>query len=1028
MAPAWLACAGCLPAAPPLGPAAWALMWSDEFDGSALDSSRWKWGSLPWGGTVHNSSYASAVTAADSYLEGGVLKLRCRKVTTDGKPWTEGFVHTQGKLDYTYGYAEIRAKYPHSKGTWPAFWMLSWSSGWPPEIDVAEYFGSENRMHYGLCTGTSGSPVWDSTNGYDDAAGWHTYGIEWGPGYLKWYRDGDLRKTVTGSVVPSPDMYLMLNSGMNWSHDGTTPNPNYYQVDHVRVYKRSQAALNGKFESGNAPWSRRNGAGVVAGQGTNDSAAMRILTDDAGDGAAEQTAWGLLADTDYVVSAGVRSNGWATLNIGAKNFGGAETRTGRSSSAWGVVATPFTTGAGGTTARLYAWLPAGWATAYVDDFRLTRAAAAMNPGLETGEENTFWDTAGDVFVHNWSTCRRSGQWALRLNNPDADRSAAQFVAGLKPSTSYQWSCWMRTHNQLLRLGVRAHGEAESYTGKTGANWAWTRHRHTFTTGPSNTTATVYAAIPAANHTSVVDVDDFFLAETLPAPWTLTDVGDVGLASDAGARGARLALRAGGTGPGGSADSGAFVHQPLAGDGGLVVRVRTLEGAAAGVRCGLMLRESTAAGAAGAWLGWRANGTVEFIRRTTTDSAAGSNPLRAGNTPANVHDTVRVAVTTAAGLDEWSVTDGVWTKTRTISPGWVDTVTWHNGWFYAVAGADVVRIDPATGTRAVLAGRPLAGWTDAQGRDLEVGPDGRLYFATTFGSTAGEGVYRLNLDGTGFARFIPRSGGTPPDDWELDNAIGLAWVGNDLYVSSRAASGAANRPIYRFTTTGTLAAKFTTFLTGPMGLCPDGADLAVGGSAGASALVSLRLADAAVNYTRSGSFSVDVAAILGELHTITHSSGAGGRGSILKAGPDPAMVAVNNDLGATGTDLVVMPVTAYQAWALDHGINPQDRGGAPADDYDGDGTPNEAEFALGLDPTDGTSRFAVTRSGTPATGIMLAWPSRPGLTFTVRSSTDLSDWSTVAAVVPAAAAPAAVTSWTSSPLAGPRRFFRVEVSP
>jgi hypothetical protein len=277
-------------AAPPMGPEVWALMWSDEFDGTALDASRWKWGSLPWGGTVHNSSYASAITAADSYLEGGVLKLRCRKVTTDGKPWTEGFVHTQGKLDYTYGYAEIRAKYPNSKGAWPAFWMLSWSAGWPPEIDVAEYFGSENRMHYGL-----------------------------------------------------------------------------------------------------------------------------------------------LPDTDYMVSAKARSNGWAALNIGAKNYGGIDTRSGRTSSVWVAVATPFTTGLSNTTVRVYAWLPSAWATAYVDDFRVTRAAAPMNASFETGEETTFWETSGDVFVHQSLT--GDGTVTMRLRTIDPSGTAAKSGIMLRESTA-----------------------------------------------------------------------------------------------------------------------------------------------------------------------------------------------------------------------------------------------------------------------------------------------------------------------------------------------------------------------------------------------------------------------------------------------------------------------------------------------------------------------------------------------------------------------------------------------------------------
>ena len=1131
-----------LRAAPPLGPAAWALMWSDEFDGASLDATRWKWGALPWGGTVHSSSYASAITAADSYLEGGVLKLRCRKVTTDGKPWTEGFVHTQGKLDFTYGYAEIRAKYPHNKGTWPAFWMLSWSSGWPPEIDVAEYFGSENRMHHGLCTGTSSSPVWDSTNAYDEAANWHTYGIEWAPGSLKWYRDDVLVKTVTGSVVPAPDMYLILNSGMNDSYDSTTPNPNYYQVDYVRVYQRAQTSVNGDFESGNAPWSRRNGAGVMAGEGIDATSALRILTTSGGDGAAEQTVYGLLPDTDYIVSANVRSNGWATLNIGAKNYGGPDTRSGRASSVWGIVATPFTTAWSDNSARVYAWLPAAWATGYVDDFHVTRAAALMNASLETGEESTFWDTAGDVFVHNWSAYRRSGEWAMRFNNPAADRSAAQFVAGLKPSTTYQWSCWMRTHNQLLRLGARDQGDVESFTGKTGLNWTWTRLKHTFTTGAANTTATVFATIPAANHTSVVDIDDFFLAESLPTAWSLTDIGTVDLESEAGPRGLRFALRASGTGPGGTADSMAFVHQALAGDGNLVARLRTVEGGSSDSRSGIAWRASTAAGARGAWLGWRGNGTVEFIRRTSDNAAAlttaaaqsgpcwlrlhrrsntlraytstdglawmplgaaaeiempatamaglacasgytasltessfsdlaptpadsdadgldddwelrhfaglardgsgdadgdgfsdlaefnaGSSPSRTGNTPVNVHSTARVAVATSAALDEWTVTDNMWTKTRTISPGGLDTATWVNGWFYAVAGADVVRINPASGTRTVLASRPLAGWTEAQGRDIEAGPDGRLYFATAFGSTAGEGVYRINPDGSGFERFIARSGGTAPNDWELNNAIGLAWIGSDLYVSSRAGSGATNRPIYRFNSSGGLAAKFAANLTGPMGLCPDGNDLVVGGTNNSPALVALKLADGSVNYSRTGSFSVDVVNLLGELHAVTFSSGAGGHGSILKSGPDPALGVVNNDLGGTATDLVVMPVTDYEAWALDHGIHPLLADGRAGDDYDHDGTTNAAEFALGLDPSEASSRFAARAAWSPSDGVALAWPSRPGLVFTVLSSADLAAW-TVEATVPAAAAPASVTLWNHNQPVGSRRFYRIEFTP
>jgi beta-glucanase (GH16 family) len=223
-------------AAPP--PGSWSLVWSDEFNGSSIDSSKWSWGSLPWGGQHHNDEYASWITPEDSYVSGGSLWLRCRKATGSefgGYPYSEGFAHSNGKMNYTYGYAEIRARYPTGKGVWPAFWSLP--SGWPPEFDIAEYFGSDNRMHMGLAYGTCCPASWNSSNFYNEGAqNWHTWGLEWGPGYAIWYKDGAVKKTIYASYVPTVPMYLILNSGMRWDADSTTPFPNYFQVDYVRLY------------------------------------------------------------------------------------------------------------------------------------------------------------------------------------------------------------------------------------------------------------------------------------------------------------------------------------------------------------------------------------------------------------------------------------------------------------------------------------------------------------------------------------------------------------------------------------------------------------------------------------------------------------------------------------------------------------------------------------------------------------------------------------------------------------------------
>jgi beta-glucanase (GH16 family) len=226
--------------------AAWPLTWFDEFDGANLDSTKWSWGSLPWGGQHHNDEYASWITPEDSYLSGGSLWLRCRKATGGefgGYPYSEGFVHSNGKLNYTYGYVEIRGRYPSGKGVWPAFWSLP--SGWPPEFDIAEYFGSDDRMHMGLAYGTCCPANWDSSNFYGEGfQNWHTYALEWGPGYAIWYKDGALKKHIYASYVPAVPMYVILNSGMRWDADATTPFPNYFEVDYFRKYDAPAVVIN----------------------------------------------------------------------------------------------------------------------------------------------------------------------------------------------------------------------------------------------------------------------------------------------------------------------------------------------------------------------------------------------------------------------------------------------------------------------------------------------------------------------------------------------------------------------------------------------------------------------------------------------------------------------------------------------------------------------------------------------------------------------------------------------------------------
>lgn len=116
-----------------------------------------------------------------------------------------------------------------------------------------------------------------------------------------------------------------------------------------------------------------------------------------------------------------------------------------------------------------------------------------------------------------------------------------------------------------------------------------------------------------------------------------------------------------------------------------------------------------------------------------------------------------------------------------------------------------------------------------------------------------------------------------------------------------------------------------------------------------------------------------------------------------------------------------------AWELTYGL--QVGVDDSMDDLDSDGTDNLTEFRLGLIPNDSASRFAIELSDTdPSDGFTFSWPSQPGVSFTIRRTTDLMDSEVLETGLSAEAAPASSTSYTDTsavPEEG-RAFYTVEL--
>ncbi|OYV06756.1 MAG: hypothetical protein CFE26_04605, partial [Verrucomicrobiales bacterium VVV1] len=125
-------------------------------------------------------------------------------------------------------------------------------------------------------------------------------------------------------------------------------------------------------------------------------------------------------------------------------------------------------------------------------------------------------------------------------------------------------------------------------------------------------------------------------------------------------------------------------------------------------------------------------------------------------------------------------------------------------------------------------------------------------------------------------------------------------------------------------------------------------------------------------------------------------------------------------------LIVTPIlTPFEEWQIANFGSTTNPNAAAAADPDGDGTTNEIEFRLGLDPRNGSSSFKATGSRSPA-GFTLTWPSAAGLVFEVRRSLTLSGpWELLDTLAPITPGLASYTD-ASPPLE--KGFYRVVLLP
>ena len=247
-------------------PEGYHLVWADEFDGDSLNEEDWNYEAHEVGWVNHE---LQEYVPSDEYafVKDGRLVIRPVKIEKDGLVgYRSGRVNTQNRHDLKYGRFEAKIKVPRGKGFLPAFWMMPQDEGhygqWPKcgEIDIMEVLGDSTKVNYG--TLHYGEPHKQSQGSYSLTSGdfadeYHVFAIEWEPGEIRWYCDGeqyhsenDWFTAVSGEEekpYPAPfdqPFHVILNVAVGGDWPGDPDSTTVFDdgacmyVDYVRMFQK----------------------------------------------------------------------------------------------------------------------------------------------------------------------------------------------------------------------------------------------------------------------------------------------------------------------------------------------------------------------------------------------------------------------------------------------------------------------------------------------------------------------------------------------------------------------------------------------------------------------------------------------------------------------------------------------------------------------------------------------------------------------------------------------------------------------
>ncbi|MBI4976997.1 MAG: family 16 glycosylhydrolase [Spirochaetes bacterium] len=242
-----------LPAAP--AGQQWKMIWNDEFDGTAVDETKWNIQEGP----RHDAIRSRKAVSLDG--KGSLVMTIFREGDTFYNAW----VDTAQKFEHAYGFYTARMKMQKSAGHWCAFWLQTRTTGNVDgsgrdgsEIDIMEKPWLNDEVNHAIHWDGYGKD--HKNEGLRSVnpgvmEGWHTFSLLWTPDeYVIYIDDLEVWRSKAGGVCQVPAEIRLTDEAQkkdnSWAGSVLKAAlPDSWYVDYVRVYDLVDAAGKPVYQS-----------------------------------------------------------------------------------------------------------------------------------------------------------------------------------------------------------------------------------------------------------------------------------------------------------------------------------------------------------------------------------------------------------------------------------------------------------------------------------------------------------------------------------------------------------------------------------------------------------------------------------------------------------------------------------------------------------------------------------------------------------------------------------------------------------